>query len=128
VGARFGLQSYLNSKDASGNHYAQLACCDGGLTNFFPGLASDLHLLDLFLLSSYDYRHEPLSWPISIYLYMCVCVCVCVCLYICKAGTLQLEPQLWFILLWLFWRWGLEKYLSGLALNHNFPGLSLPSS
>jgi hypothetical protein len=78
VGARFGLQSYLNSKDASGNHYAQLACCDGGLTNFFPGLASDLHLLDLFLLSSYDYRHEPLSWPISIYLYMCVCVCVCV--------------------------------------------------
>jgi hypothetical protein len=27
-------------------------------------------------------------------------------------------------LLWLFWRWGLENYLPGLALNQNPPDLS----
>jgi hypothetical protein len=31
-------------------------------------------------------------------------------------------------LLWLFWRWGLENYLPGLALNLDLPNLSLPSS
>jgi hypothetical protein len=31
-------------------------------------------------------------------------------------------------LLWLFWRWGLEKFLPRLALNHSPPDLSLPSS
>jgi hypothetical protein len=32
------------------------------------------------------------------------------------------------ILLWLLWRWGLLNYLSRLALNHDAPDLSLPSS
>jgi hypothetical protein len=31
-------------------------------------------------------------------------------------------------LLWLFWRWGLEDYLPGLALSYDPPNLSLPSS
>jgi hypothetical protein len=31
-------------------------------------------------------------------------------------------------LLWLFWRWGLVNYLSGLAFNCCPPDLSLPSS
>jgi hypothetical protein len=45
-----------------------------------------------------------------------------------KAVTLPLEPHLQFILLWLLWRWGLTHYLPALALNHNPPNLSLPSS
>jgi hypothetical protein len=32
-------------------------------------------------------------------------------LHACKAGFLPLEPHLQSILLWLFWRWGLVKYL-----------------
>jgi hypothetical protein len=30
-------------------------------------------------------------------------------LHTCKVGTLLLEPHLQSILLWLFWRWGLEN-------------------
>jgi hypothetical protein len=30
--------------------------------------------------------------------------------------------------LWLFWRWGLENYLPGLASNLDPPDLSLPRS
>jgi hypothetical protein len=44
------------------------------------------------------------------------------------ASTLPLEPHLQSILLWLFWRWGLENYLHGLALNHDLLFLRLPSS
>jgi hypothetical protein len=43
----------------------------------------------------------------------------------CKESSLQLEPYLPLILLWLFWRWGLAP---GLASNRNPPDLSLPSS
>jgi hypothetical protein len=46
----------------------------------------------------------------------------------CKAGTLQLEPHLQSILLWLLWNWGLLKYLLRLALNHHPPNLNLPSN
>jgi hypothetical protein len=46
----------------------------------------------------------------------------------CKAGSLPLEPVLQSILLWLFWRWGLENHLSRLTLNHDPSDLSLPSS
>jgi hypothetical protein len=46
----------------------------------------------------------------------------------CKAGALLLEPLLQFILLWVFWRWGLVNYLSRLALNCDPLQLSLPSS
>jgi hypothetical protein len=49
-------------------------------------------------------------------------------LHTCKACFLPLEPQLQFVLLWLFCRWGLLNYLPGLALNSDFPSLSLPSS
>jgi hypothetical protein len=45
-----------------------------------------------------------------------------------EAGTLLLEPCLQFILLWLFWRWGLENYLSGLTLNRDPPDLRLLSN
>jgi hypothetical protein len=38
------------------------------------------------------------------------------------------ESHLQPILLWLFWRWGLEDYLPRLALNFNTPSLSLLSS
>jgi hypothetical protein len=31
-------------------------------------------------------------------------------------------------LLWLFWRWGLLNYLTGLTLNCDSPNLSLPNS
>jgi hypothetical protein len=48
--------------------------------------------------------------------------------YTCKAAALQLEPLLQSILHWLFWRWGLKNYLSGLASNCDPPDLSLPSS
>jgi hypothetical protein len=36
-------------------------------------------------------------------------------LHTCKTGTLLIEPHLQVFLLWLFWRWGLENYLSRLA-------------
>jgi hypothetical protein len=49
-------------------------------------------------------------------------------LHACKKGTLSLETHLQPILLWLLWRWGPEKYLPGLALNHQPPDLSLPSN
>jgi hypothetical protein len=42
-----------------------------------------------------------------------------------KTGSLLLEPNLQSILLWLFWRWGLENYLFVLALNCNHPDLDL---
>jgi hypothetical protein len=42
-----------------------------------------------------------------------------------EADALPLEPQLQCILLWLFWRWGLENYLAKLAVNHDHPNLSL---
>jgi hypothetical protein len=45
-----------------------------------------------------------------------------------KAGALPLEPHLQSILLWLFWRWGLVNYSPRLALNHDPPNLSLPST
>jgi hypothetical protein len=39
-----------------------------------------------------------------------------------KAGASSIEPHLQFILLWLFWRWGLAKYFPGLVFI--FPILS----
>jgi hypothetical protein len=45
-----------------------------------------------------------------------------------KAGDLPLGPHLPFILLWLFWRWGLENCFPRLASNRDPPNLSLPSS
>jgi hypothetical protein len=42
----------------------------------------------------------------------------------CELRALGLQT----ILLWLFWRWGLRSYLSGLALNSDPPNLSLLSS
>jgi hypothetical protein len=68
---------------------------------------------------------------------LCVCVCVCVCvmalglnsgLHNHKAGGFPLEPHLQSILLWLFGRWDFAIYLLRLALNHDPPYLSLPSS
>jgi hypothetical protein len=47
---------------------------------------------------------------------------------LCKAGTLQLEPHLQPILLWLFWRWDFVNYLPGLASNHDPLDLSLLNS
>jgi hypothetical protein len=44
-----------------------------------------------------------------------------------KQVLLSLEPYLQFILLWLFWRWGLENYFSGLTLKFNPPNLKLLS-
>jgi cellulose synthase/poly-beta-1,6-N-acetylglucosamine synthase-like glycosyltransferase len=38
-----------------------------------------------------------------------------------QADALSLEPCLQSILLWLFWRWGLQNYLPGLALNLGQP-------
>jgi hypothetical protein len=55
-------------------------------------------------------------------------------LYACKAGThkagaVLLEPHLQSILLWLFWRWGLEDFFAWAGpLNYDPPNLSLPSS
>jgi hypothetical protein len=46
----------------------------------------------------------------------------------CKTGTLPLVPQLQFILLCLFWRWGLKNYFPELAWNCDPPNLTLPSS
>jgi hypothetical protein len=46
----------------------------------------------------------------------------------CKASVLLLEPHLQSILLWLFGRWGLKKYLPRLALNSNPPDLRLSST
>jgi hypothetical protein len=51
-------------------------------------------------------------------------------LCVCKAGIgkaciLPLESYLQSSSLWLFWRWGLVNYLSGLASNLNPPNLSL---
>jgi hypothetical protein len=35
----------------------------------------------------------------------------------CKTGALPLEPYIQFILLWLFWRWGLKLFAqTGLQL------------
>jgi hypothetical protein len=45
-----------------------------------------------------------------------------------KPGALSLEPLLQPILLWLFWRWGLENFLPRPASNLDPPNLSLPSS
>jgi hypothetical protein len=45
-----------------------------------------------------------------------------------KAGALPLELHLQFILLWLFWRWGLVNFLPRLALNQDPANLSLPNS
>jgi hypothetical protein len=45
-----------------------------------------------------------------------------------KAGALLLEPHPQSILLWLFWRWCLRKFLSWLVLNLDLPDLSFPSS
>jgi hypothetical protein len=49
-------------------------------------------------------------------------------LFTCNAGTLQLEPHLQSILLWLFWRWCLANCLPSLASNFDPPHISLPSS
>jgi hypothetical protein len=49
-------------------------------------------------------------------------------LHTCKAGALLLEPCLQSILFWLFWRWGLKNYLSGLASNLRPLDVNLPSS
>jgi hypothetical protein len=46
----------------------------------------------------------------------------------CKANAVPLDPHLQSILLWLYWRWGLENYLPGLASNLDLPDLSLSSS
>jgi hypothetical protein len=46
----------------------------------------------------------------------------------CGSCSLRRSPHLQRILLWLFWRWGLENYLPGLALNLGPPDVSLPSS
>jgi hypothetical protein len=32
------------------------------------------------------------------------------------------------ILLWLFWRWDLMRYLTGLSMNHHPRNLSFPSN
>jgi hypothetical protein len=45
-----------------------------------------------------------------------------------KTGARLLEPHLRYILLWLFWRWGLMNCLPGLTSNRDPPDLSLPSS
>jgi hypothetical protein len=45
-------------------------------------------------------------------------------LHTCKAGTLVLQPHLWSILLWLFWRLGLMNYLPRLASNLKSPLIS----
>jgi hypothetical protein len=46
-------------------------------------------------------------------------------LHTCKAGALPLHPHPQFILLWLFWRWGLANYLFRLASNCDSPDLCL---
>jgi Trk-type K+ transport system membrane component len=48
--------------------------------------------------------------------------------FILAKQVLSTEPHLQFILLWLFWRWGLMNYLLGLTLNFDLPGLSLPGT
>jgi hypothetical protein len=48
-------------------------------------------------------------------------------LHACKSGTLPFSHTS-SILLWLFWTWGLVNYLPRLALNHNPPDRSLPTS
>jgi hypothetical protein len=40
-------------------HHTQLLCWDGGLANFLPVLASNHNPPNLYLLNSWDYRHEP---------------------------------------------------------------------
>jgi hypothetical protein len=39
----------------------------------------------------------------------------------CLTNALSLGPHLQSVLLWLFWRWGLENYLPWLASNCNPP-------
>jgi hypothetical protein len=63
-------------------------------------------------------------------LFVCVCVgggdwSLNLGLLFCKTGTPLLEPRLQSILPWLFWKWDLSNYLSGLALNHKLLDLSL---
>jgi hypothetical protein len=41
--------------------------------------------------------------------------------YTLQSSTLLFEQNLQFILLWLFWRWGLMNYFPGLVSNHNPP-------
>jgi hypothetical protein len=45
-----------------------------------------------------------------------------------QSSNLRLKPHLQAILVWLFWRWGLAKYLSRLASNCDPPELSLPNN
>jgi hypothetical protein len=41
-------------------------------------------------------------------------------LHTCKVGAVLLETHLQSILLWLFWRWAVSKYLPGLILTLDF--------
>jgi hypothetical protein len=60
---------------------------------------------------------------------MCVCVELRHVGNTCtQSGTLPLEPHEQSIFILLFWRWGFENYLPGLALNRDPPDLSLQSS
>jgi hypothetical protein len=50
-------------------------------------------------------------------------------LHTCEAGVLSsLRHTSKAIFLWSFWRWGLEDYLPGLALNLDPPNFSQPSN
>jgi hypothetical protein len=49
-------------------------------------------------------------------------------LHTCKPSILLLESHLQSSLQWLFWRWGLPNCLLRVALNHDAPDLSFPSS
>jgi hypothetical protein len=77
------------------------------LSNHFPSgfCLPPLHairpFLFLFFLSFFMYFHVGLGLNSGLLPY--------------KAGTLPFEPHLWSMLLWLFWKWGIENYLPSLA-------------
>jgi hypothetical protein len=47
------------------HHHVQLFCWDGMLLIFLPKLTSNCNPLNLCLLTSCDYRHEPLCEPLK---------------------------------------------------------------
>jgi hypothetical protein len=77
-----------------------------------------LYILPNFLLYCF--------WQFFFFFFFFLVVGLGMGLYVCKAGTLLLDLQ--YVLLWLFWRWGLMNCLPALALNSDPPDLSFPRS
>jgi hypothetical protein len=65
----------------------------------------------IYIYKFHRYFKSGVSWYFS---FFCVCeMGLDSGLHTCKAGILSLEPHLQYILLMLFWIWGLTKYFPG---------------